>query len=529
MWKRLKRLWTKGPGQPDYSALDGPKLDGDSSDAGVRTADGRPSQQWPVPIDDPLVERLKDYDHGAQTNPEGASQTLRELMLESPTDARVLRRAAALMGVLAQDDEGMAELSRLFERAARTSQEGPLSELSETFFAMDDFGLALAFADGAATRGRAEGRDAHGLLLGAIALARTGQHQAVLERLQPIIEPSPALRPTHPPTQLPADDTYDDEAFRLGARVRYAISALLVGAGSRLHGLRGQLSEAEPWISEIASRARAFAQPGRQPGAAHNEEDGEARGWAEDNEHLDPNGVGADGGEAGSSGQDLGDGGSGHGGSEAATPGDARQRLLFLLYGSILLDDAENERLGASRLARWMHAVAAIIGQTMPSTTRPAWVSPRGEVLARWLGNLLPERAAMPFSARLPRQSVVVVLADDRDLATLVESISGSEAFPIFQAIKDPAEVGSPMADLIGVFRGDVELPFELLDAERAADRVTPRMLAMQLQDESDKAGRVVADELEGFLAWFALRRAHFELGSPRPLAERIPLDPARL
>ncbi len=513
MWKRLKRLWTKGQGQPDYSALDGPMLDGDPADAGVRTADGRPSQQWPVPIDDPLVERLKDYDHIARTNPEGASQTLRELMLESPTEARVLRRAAALMGVLAQDDEGMAELSHLFERAARTSQESPLSELSETFFAMDDFGLALAFADGAASRGLPEGRDARGLLLGAIALARTGQHHAVLERLAPIIGPSP--------THRPPDDAYDDEAFRLGARVRYAISALLVGATSRLVSLRGQLSDAEPWISEIASRARAFAPPGPDNMAATDKDGEEPYGARLDDD--------AEAGDPQGDGQALGTGGAGQGGADAPNAGDARQRLLFLLYGSILLDDAENERLGAARLARWMHAVAAIIGQTMPSTTRPAWVSPRGEVLARWLGNLLPERAAMPFSARLPRQSVVVVLADDRDLATLVESVSSNETFPIFQAVKDPAEVGSPMADLIGVFRGDVELPFEPLDAERAADRVTPRMLALQLQDESDKAGRVGADELEGFLAWFSLRRAHFELGSPRSLAERIPLDPARL
>jgi hypothetical protein len=511
MWKRLKRLWTKGQGQPDYAALDGPMLDGDPADTGVRTADGRPSQQWPVPIDDPLVERLKDYDQIARTNPEGASQTLRELMLESPTDARVLRRAAALMGVLAKDDEGMAELSHLFERAARTSQEGPLSELSEVFFAMDDFGLALAFADGAASRGLPEGRDARGLLLGAIALARTAQHQAVLERLAPLIGPSPAHRPP--------DDAYDDEAFRLGARVRYSISALLVGATSRLVSLRGQLSDAEPWISEIASRARAFAPSG--PDASAALEDDPSHG-ASGEEELESDQAQDD------AAQEPGTG-AGHGGADAPNAGDARQRLLFLLYGSILLDDAENERLGASRLARWMHAVAAIITQTMPSTTRPAWVSPRGEVLARWLGNLLPERAAMPFSARLPRQSVVVVLADDKDLATLVESVSSNEAFPIFQAVKDPAEVGSPMADLIGVFRGDVELPFEPLDAERAADRVTPRMLALQLQDESDKAGRVGADELEGFLAWFASRRAHFELGSPRSLAERIPLDPARL
>lgn len=371
-----------------------------------------------------------------------------------------------------------------------------------------------------------------GLLLGALALARTGQHAAVLERLEPIVRETagPAARAASRgqsraqaghdgaggPREEPGDDGGGDEAVRLGARVRYAVSALLVGAFDRLSALRGTLGEAESWMSEVAARARDFAPAPRQPSAAagpNTDDDADERDATEALDEV--TGDGDDGTDEG---------------------GDARQRLLFLLYGAILLDDAAHERLEPSRLMRWMQAVSVIVRETMPSATRPAWVSPRGEVLARWLGALLPERAAMPLSARLPRQPVLVVLADDHDLATLVETVPGSEGLPIFQAIKDPGTLGSPVADIIGVFRPDVELPFELLEAERAADRVTPRMLAMRLQEEAEAEARRRdgpdgggADEIDGFLAWFRARRAHFELGSPRALDQRIQLDPASL
>lgn len=456
MWTRFKRMWSKGQGgRGNERDHDGPELDpGRSRDAELE-----------VPtVVDPLVAELEDFDSIEAVD--RASHRLRELMLEHPTDVRVLRRAAALMERL-EDDDGAKELAQVFERAARTSREDPMVELSEVFLGLEDFGLALAFADGACQRGRVTGRDGLGLLTGAMALARLGRHADVLSRLVSLVGPS------HRPVRTIEGDDYDEAAVRLGARVRYAISALLAGEPERLVPLWGTLGEAESWVSEVAARVADFP--------------------------TDTD--------------------------EGSPEEDPRQRLLFLMYGAVLLDDAEGERLTASRLGRWMHAVAAVVRETMPKTTRPVWVSPRGEVLARWLGGLLPENAAMPLSARLPKQPVLVVLADDRDLAHFYE-VAPQDVLPVFQALKDPAEVGSPVADLIGVYRAGVTLPFEPLEAERAADRVTPRMLAIGLSDE---AGRVPDEELEGFLGWFRSRRALTALESPRSLAQRVALDPARL
>jgi hypothetical protein len=465
MWTRFKRMWSKGQGER-ASDHDGPELDpGRRHDLEVEEA--------PPAIVDPLVADLEDYD-AASDSASGRgltkSQRLRALMLEHPSDPRVLRRAAALTERMAEDD-GARELAQTFERAARTTREEPLLELAEVFFGMEDFGLALAFADGACQRAKGGGRDGAGLLMGALVLARTGMHADVLRRLAPLVE-----RPeeTASGRRREARDTgqngdYDDASVRLGARVRYALSALLLGEGTRLGELAGTLGEAEGWLDEVAARADAFPAEGAEE--------------------------------------------------------DARQRLLFLLYGAVLLDDADAERLGAARIARWIHAVAAVVRATMPMQTRPVWVSPRGEVLARWLGSLLPENAAMPLSARLPKQPVLVVLADDRDLAALYEQ-APNEALPLFQALKDPAEVGSAVADLIGVFRAGVTLPFEPLEAERAADRVTPRMLALRLAEE---AGRVPDEELAGFLGWFSARRELVSLDNPHPIATRVVLDPARL
>lgn len=480
MWTRFKRMWSKGQGER-ASDHDGPELD-----------PGRRHEveaEEPIPtVIDPLVADLEEYDAAsdeARGRGPTKSQRLRALMLEHPADPRVLRRAAALTERLAEDD-GARELAQTFERAARTNREDALLELAEVFFGMEDFGLALAFADGACQRGRGGGRDGAGLLMGALVLARTGMHGDVLRRLAPLVErghESPGGRRHNGREAAPSSD-YDDEAVRLGARVRFAISALLSGEAHRVGALLGTLGEAEGWLDEVAARAETF--PGKGPSRS---EDG-----------LEES-------------------------AEEGADEDPRQRLLFLLYGAVLLDDADAERLGASRIARWIHAVAAVVRETMPPQTRPVWVSPRGEVLARWLGGLLPENAAMPLSARLPKQPVLVVLADDRDLAVLFEQVP-NEPLPLFQALKDPAEVGSPMADLIGVFRAGVTLPFEPLEAERTAERVTPRMLAQRLAEE---AGRVSDEELAGFLGWFSARRGLSSFDAPHPLTSRVVLDPARL
>jgi hypothetical protein len=398
MWNRLKRIWTKASDAPGPESV-GPEL--------------VPPEPEPEPEPhDPMLERLEAYDARAASSPDEAPSQLRALMLDAPTDARVLRRAAALMTHVGDD-----ELAEAFDRASRTSADGPLTALGEAFLAMEDLPLALAFAEGAASRVRGPARP-ESLAVSAMALGRMGEHARLLERLDHCLPPG-------------------EEGPALTVRLRYALSALLLEDWERYGLVRGMLGEVGGWVEEVVERVEAFP-------------------WEE---------------------------------GERST-----QRLVFALYGALAVDDLRGDHateVTPFRLGRWMSVLAALAKETLPPETRPAWVGPRGEVLARWLGTLLPENAAIPLSARLPRQPVIVVLADDAELANLVEMGLGDEAstFPMFQAIKDPAEIGSPMADVVGVFRAGVTLPLGLLDAERAAERLTPRMLASRLQEEARVAG----------------------------------------
>jgi hypothetical protein len=171
-------------------------------------------------------------------------------------------------------------------------------------------------------------------------------------------------------------------------------------------------------------------------------------------------------------------------------------------------------------------AVASLVApaEAGPSAIRPAWVSPRGEVVARWLAALLPDRPnPIPLSSRLPDQPMVVVIIDDEELAQLWEQRAFTDhPTVIFQLVKDPTEVGSPMADIIGVLRSGIVLPFESLEAERVADRVSPKQLAQTLRESCGLPDR---GHLEAFLTWVSARRGDLLLDYAPPPFARPPLD----
>lgn len=464
MWKRLSRLWKKKGDDPGDATVERQPVEvafGALGEAAVDQASAAVSDGERAIV--AALERF-DEDH-EEIGPEAVIGRMRELVLMSPTDARVLRRAAALLRELGDED-----LAAGFELAARSSSGEPLAELGHAFLGMDDAGLALALGDGAVERARERARPgrrraadvdeqgdlghAEGLLVGALALSRLGEHRQVLERLEGVLDAS------------------------LAARVRWALGALALGDGEAFARIGGTLEEATEWVEAVRARVTAFP--------------------------ADPLG-----------------------------PRSDPQRLLFALYGALLLDDTEDgERVEPARLLRWMQALATLAREILPAGTRPAWVSPRGEVLARWLASLMPDDcAAMPLSARLPKQPVLVMLADDADLALLAETRAWAESeLPTFQALKDPTEIGSPVADVVGVFRAGVSLPLEALEAERAADRVPPRMLVGRLQDEASRSssGPVGPAELDGFLAWTRARASHLSLVAPPRAEARIPLDVAR-
>lgn len=471
MWRRLKRLWGSSRKEAGLSDDFEPALS--RAEAGFHASSALAGAASIGSFGgDPFIERLQDLDVdlAAGQADERVVSKMRELLVAAPTDPRVLRRAAALLRGL--EDEALAEA---FEAGATSAHGAPLVVLARAFLDMDDAPLALALADGAlgrdalAREGRAAAAHARStveaLHVGACALAAMGEHERVLERLDG------AMGPGTPDLAL-----------------RYAQSALATDAPERAARARAYLGSVAQSLPIDASIARCEAFPPDLDGAE-----------------------------------------------------DAQQRLLFVLYGAVLLDDAaEGERLDPTRIGNWMRALGALL-RDLGGDVRPAWISPRGEVLARWLAAQLPATcSAIPLSARLPKQPVLAVVVDDFELAQLWETRAffdapagscgaggagaggAAKGSPIFQAIKDPSERGSPVADVIGVFRAGVQLPFEALDAERAADRTPPRMLAQSFMDAE---ARPDPDELEPFLAWARAREAMLSLAAPPEPGERLALD----
>jgi hypothetical protein len=263
----------------------------------------------------------------------------------------------------------------------------------------------------------------------------------------------------------------DDARFEPLAR-RFAMSALMLGDLERFREVEPVIGASAPWLADAAARL-------------------ERHGDVQEHEDL-------------------------------------RQHILFTLYGAVLLDDAEDgERVEADRLGRWVTAVASLVapGDAGPSEIRPAWISPRGEVVARWLSALLPDKPnPIPLSSRLPDQPMVVVIIDDEELAQLWEQRAFMEhPTVVFQLLKDPTEVGSPMADIIGVLRSGLVLPFEPLEVERVVDRMSPRQLAQQLRESSGLPDR---GHLEAFLTWVSARRGDLLLDRAPAPWQRPPLEP---
>jgi len=199
--------------------------------------------------------------------------------------------------------------------------------------------------------------------------------------------------------------------------------------------------------------------------------------------------------------------------------GSDLQHRLFIRYGAVLLDADEGvEGIAPARLASWIAKCAALLLDRVDHDSRIAYVGPRSEVLARWLAESLGI-TAIPLSARLPNQELVIAVADDDDLEPLYQTRAffGAPSV-VFQAVKDPQRAGVPLADLIGILAEEPTLPFDGLEVERAADRVPPKLLVRQL-----KAAAGAADEapVAQLLGWAEQRRGHLSLDTPAEPAER--------
>ncbi len=127
----------------------------------------------------------------------------------------------------------------------------------------------------------------------------------------------------------------------------------------------------------------------------------------------------------------------------------------------------------------------------------------------------------MPLSARIVEQSLLLVVADDEDLHAASEHREyGGAPMRILQVLKDPRRTGVHVADVIGLLGADTDLPLDALDAERAADRLPPRLVASRL---IEAAGSPADDGSWGTLAsWVDSHLAWATLGAPLP-ADRRP------
>jgi len=215
---------------------------------------------------------------------------------------------------------------------------------------------------------------------------------------------------------------------------------------------------------------------------------------------------------------------------ERSSDAPERERL-FLEHGVVLIDPRPAPRevqagdVDAGALAGWIAAAAAILRPRLSEELRVAYVSPRSEVIARWLAQRIG-CGAIPLSARLPNQELVVALADDDDIPALAEvrAFYGAPSV-VFQAAKDPARQGTPMPDIIGGLVSGAALPLASLEGERAADRAPPKLLVAELERAAGRPDEGDAGErLRAAVAWAEARSDHLALAAPaepeaRPLS----------
>src|SRR5690606_37736352 len=113
---------------------------------------------------------------------------------------------------------------------------------------------------------------------------------------------------------------------------------------------------------------------------------------------------------------------------------------MFVRYGVLLVAETPvSGPVDEAALGGWIAGGAAALQLVAPSDTRVGYVGTRSEAIARWLANALGT-SALPLSARLPEQDLVVAIADDDDLASVYETRTfggGGATTWLFQAVKD--------------------------------------------------------------------------------------------
>ena len=153
------------------------------------------------------------------------------------------------------------------------------------------------------------------------------------------------------------------------------------------------------------------------------------------------------------------------------------------------------------------------------SLDRVASATPRGEVLARWLGSLL-NIPVIPMNARLPEQRVALVVADDEDMMAAIQRNSRMELpVVLVQVVRDPSCTVTPVADLLGILGHGVDLPLEAT-LGAAADRTPPSILVKRLMADAEAEHMAVPSST--FQDWVRAHARWLSLVDPPALSARL-------
>lgn len=238
MWDTLKSLWMgRAPRLPTEDVLPPEAAAGAASPEGATAEQANPTAATPGkaqaarPSAPSIGDELVAIDGAVQRGDLGAALVaVRELLVRFPARSDVLHRAAAVLSVA-----GEAELAQLFNEAKGSPDGHALLTLAYRFLQMRDPTTALAMARGARQR---SGDVPEIVALTAEALARSGEHEAVVERLE-------RFEGSWPTQDLLA---------------RYARSAILAGDRGRFERVAiaaESLSEYGPELAAAGRRAAA--------------------------------------------------------------------------------------------------------------------------------------------------------------------------------------------------------------------------------------------------------------------------------
>jgi hypothetical protein len=201
---------------------------------------------------------------------------------------------------------------------------------------------------------------------------------------------------------------------------------------------------------------------------------------------------------------------------------DALRHVLFIQYGVTLVHGhavLESISLKAAHVGQLLSQVGTALHAAGLSLDRVSSVTPKGEVLARWLGSII-DVPAMPLSSRLPDQRVALVVADDDDLLEAIRRNASMEApVVLVQLIRDPGCQVTPVADIVGALGVAVQLPLDTV-LGAAAERTPPSILVKQLMEEAEKAG--ATSPSSEFHDWVKRHTRWLSLTSPPSLSARL-------